>query len=257
MPSYRASDGAALAYYDQGPSGEIPLLLVHGWQADHRVWTPLGALLARERRVVSVDLRGAGASSEAPGPYRIERFADDLAELIEAIDLDPVVAVGHSMGGKIAVRFALEHPEALEGLVLIAPVALGPARLPPKLEAVLRSTIGDPVATARWLARLTLGERSEASTQLLRGAAASVPPEVARESLESWTTLDLAADAATSDTPALVLAPEGDAPQIARATVADVLGGSRFAVVAQAGHYAMLDRPERLADAIEDFIENF
>jgi pimeloyl-ACP methyl ester carboxylesterase len=94
--------------------------------------------------------------------------------------------------------------------------------------------------------------------QLLRGAAARTPPAVALESYESWTTLAFADEAATIDTPALVLAPAADRPMTPDATrerVARPLVGSRMLIVEDAGHYAIVEQPAWIAEQIERFVE--
>ncbi|RVX41593.1 pimeloyl-ACP methyl ester carboxylesterase [Nonomuraea polychroma] len=91
-----------------------PLLLVHGWGGDHRVWDTLdfGA-----RRVIAVDLRGHGKSPAPAAGYTPADLAGDLLPLIE----EPVVAVGHSMGAQVVTALAVEHPSAVRAMVVVAP----------------------------------------------------------------------------------------------------------------------------------------
>jgi non-heme chloroperoxidase len=258
MDTYRASDGAPLAYEERGPADGIPLLFLHGWRADHTIWNPLIEALAEHHRTIAVDLRGSGASQRAPGPYTIEAFSNDLADLIQAVDLDPVVTVSHSMGGALAQRFAIDYPEAVEGQVLIAPVPASGPHFKPSLEAFLRSTVGDPEKTAIWLERLTYGEPDLETRAMLASAAGSVPPEVAVPMLEAWLRLDFAGDAATIETPTLVIVPEHDppmTPSFIREHVVDVIAGSRLEIVAGAGHYVPVERAGELAALIERFLD--
>lgn len=258
MPSYRASDGAQLAYAESGERGGVPLLLVHGWQADATIWEPLTAELGPSYRIVAVHVRGSGESRGAPGPYHVESFANDLSDLMAALDLDPVVVVGHSMGAKVGVQFALDQPEAVEGLVLVAPVPLGPAKYAPRLDSYLRSTAGNPQNAAAWIGRLTYREPEPKMTARLRAAAATLSETVALASFDSWTTLDLTNDAATLETPVLVLAPEHDnpaTPDVVRATVAQLIPRSRVEIVMESGHYAPVEQPDALARAIDAFVE--
>lgn len=100
-----------------GGAGDV-VLLVHGWGGDGRSWDPVrfGA-----RRVVTVDLRGHGRSPVPADGYRPADYAADLAALIAATGLPPVVAVGHSMGGQVVVRLALDHPDLVRALVVVDP----------------------------------------------------------------------------------------------------------------------------------------
>lgn len=258
MPTFHAADGAELSYADLGPHGTIPLLFLHGWQADGATWAPVMDRLAARHRTIAIDMRGFGASNAAPGPYRVETFSDDLSALIAELDLDPVVAIGHSMGAAVAQRFAIDRPDAIEGLVLLSPVPAGGVAFPPRIVEYLRATAGNERNANAWLATLTHGEPPPEVVALMRRAAAAVPAPVALESFDSWRNLDFADDAATIETPTLVLAPEHDrpmTPDFTRANVADVIAGSTLTIVPGVAHFLQLERPDLVAETIERFVE--
>ena len=258
METYRASDGAALAFEDRGPRGALPLLLLHGWRADHTIWNPLADILSVRYRTVAVDLRGAGGSRGAPGPYTLETFSSDLSDLVKALDLDPLVTVSHSMGAALAQRFAIDAPEAVEAEILVAPVSASGPHFKPALEEFLRETVGDPAKTAAWHARLTYREPDSETRELLRSTAAATSDGVALSMLEGWLHLDFADEAATIETPTLVLVPEHDPPMTpayAREYVSGLIPGSRLEVVPEAGHYLPLEMPRELARIIQRFLE--
>ena len=254
MNTFRTADGAELSYDERGARGDLPLLFLHGWNGASALWEPIVERLAKNHRTIALDLRGFGASSGAPGPYRVETFSDDLSALIMAADLDPLVVIGHSMGAAVAQRFAVDRPDAVEGLVLIAPVPAGGLNYSPKMDAMFRSLPGNRDATNAWLARLTHREPSADVREALRRAAAAVHPGAALESYESWSTLDFADEAATIATPTLVIAPDGDRPEFARAHVGDLIAGSTFQILRESGHYAIVEQPERIARLIEHFV---
>ncbi|MEJ3749716.1 alpha/beta hydrolase [Actinomycetes bacterium KLBMP 9797] len=106
-----------LAYADSGV-GEPPLLLVHGWGGDHRVWEPIPFA---GHRVIAVDLRGHGRSPVPDSGYRPTDLAGDLAHLVATLGVGPVVAVGHSMGAQVVTALAVEHPALVRALVVIDP----------------------------------------------------------------------------------------------------------------------------------------
>jgi len=258
MPTFTAADGAELSYTDSGPRGGIPLLFLHGWIATASIWTPVISLLAKRHRTVAIDMRGFGESSAARGPYRVETFADDLSALIADLDLDPSVVIGHSMGAAVAQRFAIDRPEAVEGLVLIAPVPVDGVAFPPKIDALFRSIPGNPDIANAWLAQLTHHPQPPAITALLRAGAAAAAAPAALESYESWSNLSFADEAATIETPTLVIAAAGDKPFtpdfVNKRTVA-LIEGSRLEIVDEAAHYVPLERPDRIAKFIERFID--
>jgi pimeloyl-ACP methyl ester carboxylesterase len=160
MPTFATADGAELSYFENGPRGGMPILLLHGWQGAGAVWTPIVERLAARYRTIAVDLRGFGESNAAPGPYRVETFSDDLSALVASLDLDPMVVVGHSMGAAIAQRFAIDRPDAVEGLVLVAPVPASGVPFSPRVDAMFRATAGNMENANAWLSALTYTEPS-------------------------------------------------------------------------------------------------
>ena len=96
----------------------LPILAVHGISATHRSWDLVAGALD-DRRVIAPDLRGRGRSNALPGPYGLERHADDVAAALDAQGVERAFVVGHSMGAFVSVRFAERHPDRIAGLVLI------------------------------------------------------------------------------------------------------------------------------------------
>ena len=104
----------AKIYYEIAGSG-IPLVLVHGFSLDRRMWDDQFAFLATEYRVIRYDVRGFGNSTDVPvQPYS---YPDDLMRLMDHIGIEAAHLVGLSMGGAIVVDFAVEHPERVLSLV--------------------------------------------------------------------------------------------------------------------------------------------
>lgn len=120
--SYRsisaAVDGGLLHGGEWNPSGAATVVAVHGITANHRTFALLAEALPRHR-LLAPDLRGRGASCTLPGPWGIDRHAEDVAGLITASTSGPVVLVGHSMGGFVAASLARRFPDLVSGLVLV------------------------------------------------------------------------------------------------------------------------------------------
>lgn len=108
-----------LDYGDAGPDGRV-FVLVHGLGGRWQHWLENVPELAEHGRVIAVDLPGFGGSRPLPAGYSIDAFADAIAELVEQLDLPPIVVVGHSLGGPVAMRLAHHHPELVEAVVLAA-----------------------------------------------------------------------------------------------------------------------------------------
>lgn len=95
-----------------------PLVFVHAFPLNRRMWAPQVEALAGRYRCLTVDLRGFGESDAPAGPYPLETLADDLAGLLDAQRLERVTLIGLSMGGYIALAFWRRHADRLRALVL-------------------------------------------------------------------------------------------------------------------------------------------
>jgi pimeloyl-ACP methyl ester carboxylesterase len=119
-----ANVGGIRLYYEHWGQGS-PVVLIPGLGADSRLFQPLARQLSAAHRVVAFDPRGSGRSDKPAGPYSIEQMTGDLRELIADLDLGVCDVVGYSMGGRVALNFAAEHPHEVRRLVLAATSARG------------------------------------------------------------------------------------------------------------------------------------
>ncbi len=124
MP-YAHANGIRLYYETSGDANET-LVIIPGLGGNHTSWGPLVPKLSETLRVLVFDNRGSGLSDKPPGPYTMDQFADDLAGLLDHLDLASAHVLGSSMGGAIALHFALRHPSRARSLVLGCTSAGGP-----------------------------------------------------------------------------------------------------------------------------------
>ena len=110
-------NGIRMAFTDEGQG--TALLLVHGFPLNRHAWRRQVEAFRGTCRVIAPDLRGMGESSGTPGPVAMTRFAEDLHALVEHLEAGPVILVGHSMGGYVALAFAKAFAGDLQGLVLV------------------------------------------------------------------------------------------------------------------------------------------
>ncbi len=111
--------GFSMAYSEAGKG--LPLLFVHGYPLNRRMWEPQLQGLADIAHVLAPDLRGHGESQAVPGPYSVDLFADDLAAFLDALGIhQKIVLCGLSMGGYIAFAFYRKYAARLAGLILTA-----------------------------------------------------------------------------------------------------------------------------------------
>jgi lipase len=117
-PISAAVRGGRLHGGEWNPFGATTVVAVHGITANHRTFAVLAEALP-QHRLLAPDLRGRGASRTLPGPWGIDRHAEDVAGLITASAEGPVVLLGHSMGGFVAAALVRRFPDLVSGLVLV------------------------------------------------------------------------------------------------------------------------------------------
>jgi pimeloyl-ACP methyl ester carboxylesterase len=117
----------AQIHYERAGAG-FPLILLHAGIADSRMWEPQVAAFAQQFDVIRPDQRGFGKSELPPTPWSP---VDDLLALIDDLGLKPAHLVGCSMGGGLAIDFALDHPDRISKLVLVGS-AIGGFELRPE-----------------------------------------------------------------------------------------------------------------------------
>jgi len=118
------SEGVRMHYRVHGPEAAPVLVLVHGFGASVHTWEPWVERLQIHYRIISVDLPGHGLTRAPSGhSFSAGSNAQLIEELTQRLNVRRLTLVGHSMGGAVAVRYALAHPEKLDGLVLVAAAA--------------------------------------------------------------------------------------------------------------------------------------
>ena len=272
------ADGLTLHALEWSTSG-VPLLLVHGFGNEAHFWDDLAPALAPYYRTLALDLRGHGDSDgDADGCYDHLSMARDLECFAGALGFTRLVVVGHSLGGRVALRFAGRNLEKLAGLVLVdsGPEldARGTTRI--RLDTTQQSPVfGSVEEYAELLGRIYPAARGErlarlASSGLRRRENGryerkldpallrrpdSIPEHKQRASAEAeakalWEAL------ARVDCPTLVV--RGAASDVLSAETADrMVETARRGVLAEiprAGHSLMLDNPEAFRAAITGFV---
>jgi pimeloyl-ACP methyl ester carboxylesterase len=116
--SYADLNGISLFYEEHG-SGQ-PLILLHGGLGMGEMYAPILPLLAKDRRVITVDLQAHGHTADTGRPLCYETLADDVAGLIGHLGLAQADVMGSSFGGSTALRTAIQHPELVRRLVLVS-----------------------------------------------------------------------------------------------------------------------------------------
>jgi pimeloyl-ACP methyl ester carboxylesterase len=264
----------------------VPLVLLHGFGNDARVYDDLAPEVAPYYRTLAVDLRGHGDSGHDPeARYDYEYHVRDLEQVTAALGIERFVLLGHSLGGRIATLFAGAHPERMAGLVLVdsgpeldargvmrirldtekavdARGAAAPVASVAEYERMLSLAYpaARPAALAR-MARHGLRRRPDGSFERKTdpafhdGARRMSPAEAAER--ERRTTEALWAALARVPCPTLVVrgaASDILSPEVADRMAEEVLPQGRLALVPRASHSVMTDNPEGFAEVVCAFV---
>ncbi|MGV0679185.1 alpha/beta hydrolase [Mycolicibacterium fortuitum] len=255
--------GPDLNVREYGPPGDRAVVLLHGYSASIEWWDQVAAPLARDQRVIAIDLVGHGGS-EAPGDgaaYASAAQAAAVREALEALGVRHAVLVGHSMGGTVSAELARQDPELVDEVVVSdTPGSDDLVSMPLLGRMVCWPVIGPALDLFRGVDAISEGS-------LQTGFAASYHvPDFAHRSLERLTYAGLcdstegthptAETLAALHKPVLVLWGDEDvltptAPNVERYTAA----GLPPVVIKGSGHTPMVEQPDQFLAAVTAFIK--
>lgn len=254
------SRGSAQIYYQSYGQG-VPVVFLHGFGLDSRMWEPQLEPFAQAFRVIRYDLRGYGRSSLPAEPYA---QTDDLLWLLRYLDAIPAHLVGLSMGGQFALRFALTYPQAVRSLVLAGSALDGyrwSVQWQERWQGILSvARAGDlQEAKRRWLSHPLFAPALEQPL-----VAASLATQI--NGYSGWHWINRDPDQPPNPPvldrleqvvqPALVVVGERDLAdfQTIAHTLASRLPHSRKVVIPKAGHMVNLEAPDGFNQEVLEFL---
>lgn len=248
-------DGVSIYYETHGPSGGArtapALLLSHGYGATAQMWAGNLPSLARDRMVITWDIRGHGRSDSPADAqqYSEELSVQDMAAVLDAAGQDTAVIGGLSLGGYLSLAFNLRHPERVRAL-LLCDTGPGYRRDEPREQWNDMARRRAEQLEARGLA--ALGESAEVLASLHRSAEGLALAARHILTQRDSRVIDSLPDVKV---PTLVLVGSEDKPFLGAADVmATKIPGARKAAIAGAGHAANIDQPEAFDSAVLEFL---
>jgi 3-oxoadipate enol-lactonase len=254
------TNGTRIAYEEQGQGR--PVVLIHGANLDRTMWDDQVPELARHYRVIRYDVRGFGKSARnVEQPYGLH---EDLLGLLDSLHVDKADLVGLSLGGRVAIDFALAYPNRVRSLVLAAPAVTGAPfdatepwiadymkALQAKdtigaADAWLRSTAMAPAMT-----RPELVGRVRSLTYRNSGVLAGPPPRERVPQPLAWTRLT------EVKAPTLLLIGKRDSPllRMISDTVSARIPGLQRVEIADSGHLLNIEQPAAFTRALLQFLK--
>jgi len=256
-----ARDGTRIAYEIHGRRKDpARIVLVHSLAMDRSFWQDLSGRLEAYAAVLLYDCRGHGQSDKPAGPYRVELFADDLADLLDHVGWSSAVIAGASMGGCVTLAFAAAYPARSLALGLIDTTAGYNAadkweeRATKATTAGLKSMI--EFQTSRWFT----DEFRAAHPEIVRRSVDTFlanDPQAYAETCRMLGACDLTAALPLMKMPAEIVVGEEDyaTPVSMAQTLHRGIAGSTLTVLEKARHLTVLEKPERIAAALQKLIK--
>lgn len=242
------------------------VVLVHGYTCSPKDWGEVVRSFGSGANFVTPLLRGHGGIDDVSGPYCIEQCAHDIANQLVRDNLSSAVVVGHSMGARIAIELAATHPYLIRGLVLVDGSCI------PGDEAVERRQMDKVIGSGRrmeWVSRLfasmLLGGLKPSTQKVLKARTAETCDRALVEYLVSmtrWDTEKFKTAASRVACPVIALQSTSIDPlgqryhierhpdSLWREVLETQLKKLEFMAVHKTGHFLMLERPEKVVDAI-------
>lgn len=234
----------------EGGEGSPTTLLLHGWAVPGVVWEPvLKRWPAGAGRVLAPDLRGTGFSSKPREGYTLEDDVRDVLALIDELGLTDFVLVGHSKGGAIGQRIALERPALLRKLILLCPVPASGVPLDEPTLGYFRSLCG-PRDSLEQLIRMTTATAPDpALLERLVESMSSVAIESLLGGLDAFRTANFGDRIGAITTPTLVIGGAAEQvlpPAMLQEFIVDKIPGATMQLIPGVGHYPQIEAPDDL-----------
>ncbi|HEY7351050.1 MAG TPA: alpha/beta fold hydrolase [Ktedonobacterales bacterium] len=251
--------------YDEWGAGK-PLVLLHAFPCNRSMWAhQINALVQNgKRRVITPDFRGFGESDVPEGPYLMETLADDIAALLDALQIEDCVLGGLSMGGYVAFAFYRAYSSRVRALILAdtRPQADSQDRKAAREEmAQLAERQGSEAIAERQLPLMLTPETLQEPTGItarLRAMMEAATPTGIAETLRGMALRPDSTDLLPQiHCPTLVLGGAEDTltPPADAHFMAERIPNARLAIISHAAHLANLEQPEVFNQALDAFLE--
>ena len=250
------SNGIEL-HIEQRGAGAPAVVFLHYWGGSSRTWRHVVDALAPDVRTIAIDQRGWGRSAAPASGYALVDMANDALAVVEALDLERYILVGHSMGGKVAQLIASRRPRGLVGLALVAPAPPTPLNLPLEArEGMVRAydSRDSIIATLDQVLAPNGLDKEDLETVIADSLAGAVAAK------EAWPLAgsqeDIVTQVTAIDVPVIVISGEHDRvdpPEGLRRELLSRILQAQLYVLPKAGHLLPLEAPDHVADLIRAF----
>jgi len=242
-------NGLLLNYYASNGSKSPAILFLHGWRVEGPIWFPLLENFVAENSIYCLDLPGFGKSELPREPYGVEDYSKIVSGFISKLELENVVIVGHSFGGRIAIKLASKHPSFLRGIILADSAGFVERTFSNKLKRIIAKSL-KPVFKPKPFHGL-----KKAIYRLIGSEDYIATPQL-RETYLKVICEDLSEDMKRIVLPTTIIWGNEDkeTPIASAHKMKDIIKNSKLVVLKGAGHFSFLDKKEEFSEALENFL---
>jgi pimeloyl-ACP methyl ester carboxylesterase len=235
-----------------------PVLFLHGWHGSWRYWLPTIERVAQEFRTYSFDFWGFGESRRKHTDASIQNYTDQVIRFMDELGIDRVQLVGHSMGGMVALKTAINHPDRISRVAAVGAPINGDS-LSWLLKLTDRPVLADAFVALPWLRRymfkLFLGQFNDPSVREILDDSVKSNATTLRHAVGSMWRTDLRPELRRLTTPALIV--HGGRDDVVNPNQAELFGdvaAATVVVMPASRHFPFLDEPDVFNDVLMGFL---
>ncbi|MBI2010932.1 MAG: alpha/beta hydrolase [Candidatus Colwellbacteria bacterium] len=237
-------------YVLENPKAETSFVFLHGWRSEAKVWLPIiNSLVSEKIKIYALDLPGFGKSEMPPKTFTLADYAETIAQFIETLKLKNACLVGHSFGGRVAIKLAATRPDLIQKLFLAnsagirrlsvkrgfsragAKIVKPIFKLPPLQP--LREKIYRRIGAEDYL---VAGKMKETFLKTINEDLTPFLPEIKQKTVIIWGDKD-------QETPFK----DGE-------LMAKEIPHAKLEIIKGAGHYSFIDKPDRFIQVLKEFL---
>ncbi len=253
-----SSDGVKISFDIQG-GGNPALIFVHGWGNNRSIWDAQISHFSEKYKVIAVDLAGFGESGNNRQKWTMASFGEDVATVINKLDLDQVVLVGFSMGAAVVIESAKIVPDHITGLVLVDQLHNVEMQYPPEVISYMDSVFMD-VVTAPTIEKMKhfFRKNTEASFERVLSMLKDAPRIGWRESLNDffrWANEDCIES--LKNIQSRIISINSDQTPTNVEAFMKYVPSFKAKIIPDVGHVVFWDAPEKFNHLLEESIQEF
>lgn len=253
-----SKDGTPISYEVYG-TGETTLVFVHGWSCDSRYWQNQVATFSENYQLVLIDLAGHGHSGISREVYTMEAFGEDVKAVLEDIECNNCILIGHSMGGEVIAEATRLIPERIKGLIGVDTFHDVAYALSQETFDMMLTPLKEDfqAGTQQFVHSMLLPDKDAQLSEWVKADMSAAPPAVALSAMEELMSLSIKGESAQhfDEIRAPIVAVNADMWPVNVEENRKHMNSFELIVINEADHFLMMNRPDEFNKALEQAIK--